>query len=119
MKMNMHPPGTVFLNVYDVLEVNHLLYAAGLGVFHSAIEVYGMEFAYGRCSGGSGVFSCRPKRCPPHIFREQLVLGRTSLPEEEVHHLIRRYQEDLSPSPQLQHLHGRARGVAAVPQYEP
>ena len=47
--------GLVRLNVYDLAEQNAYLYWAGVGIFHSGVEVYGVEFAYGDC----------PPRSPP------------------------------------------------------
>ena len=38
---------TVFLNVYDLSEQNDYLYWCGFGVFHTGVEVFGSEFAYG------------------------------------------------------------------------
>ena len=39
--------GLVRLNVYDLAEQNAYLYWAGVGIFHSGVEVYDVEFAYG------------------------------------------------------------------------
>lgn len=38
---------TVFLNVYDLVEQNHWTYWCGVGIFHSGVEVYGIEYAFG------------------------------------------------------------------------
>jgi len=43
--------GLVRLNVYDLAEQNAYLYWAGVGIFHSGVEVYGVEFAYGKSPG--------------------------------------------------------------------
>ncbi|ORC84324.1 uncharacterized protein TM35_000461430 [Trypanosoma theileri] len=82
------PANTVFLNVYDITEMNGVLYHAGIGVHHTGVEVYGLEVAFGRCPLGSGVFETTPRQTEPHIFREQLILGETRLSREEVRELI-------------------------------
>ncbi|EKF30630.1 hypothetical protein MOQ_005554 [Trypanosoma cruzi marinkellei] len=85
---------TVFLNLYDLTEANDFLYHAGIGLHHTGVEVYGMEFAFGRCDEGSGVFEVAPKYSPPHIFRKQLVLGVTQLSQQEVLDLVKEFKEN-------------------------
>ncbi|EAN96894.1 hypothetical protein C3747_161g45 [Trypanosoma cruzi] len=85
---------TVFLNLYDLTEANDVLYHAGIGLHHTGVEVYGMEFAFGRCDEGSGVFEVAPRYSPPHIFREQLVLGETQLSQQEVLNLVKEFKEN-------------------------
>ncbi|KAH9586375.1 PPPDE putative peptidase domain [Trypanosoma melophagium] len=82
------PENTVFLNVYDITEMNGVLYHAGIGVHHTGVEVHGLEYAFGRCAVGTGVFQTTPRQTEPHIFREQLILGRTELSREAVMELI-------------------------------
>ncbi|CBH18384.1 PPPDE putative peptidase domain containing protein, putative [Trypanosoma equiperdum] len=82
------PPNTVFLNVYDITVANRILYYTGAGVHHTGVELYGMEFAFGRCEEDTGVFQVEPKNTPPHTFREQLVLGTTQLTRGEVLGLV-------------------------------
>ena len=40
----------VYLNVYDLSEQNNVLYWCGFGVFHTGVEVFGYEYAYGGTS---------------------------------------------------------------------
>lgn len=41
------PSTEVILNVYDLIEHNDWTYWCGVGVFHSGVEVFGVEYAYG------------------------------------------------------------------------
>lgn len=41
------PSSAVYLNVYDLIEHNDWTYWCGVGIFHSGVEVYGVEYAYG------------------------------------------------------------------------
>lgn len=83
------PPNTVFLNIYDIFFFNAVLYPAGLGIHHTGVEVYGSEYGFGRAPSGTGIFEIQPKTFPQHIFRESLVVGRTSLSPAEVTRLFR------------------------------
>lgn len=68
----------VYLNVYDVTNLNNYLYWLGLGIFHSAIEVYGVEYAFGAHDySTSGVFEVEPRNCPGFIFRRTISVGTT------------------------------------------
>lgn len=85
-----YAPNTVFLNVYDITELNCFLSTVGLGAHHAGVEVYGSEYAYGACPEGTGVMRNMPRCCPPHIMREQFALGVTSLSQAEVLQAIHR-----------------------------
>jgi len=61
---------------------NHAAYWAGLGVFHTGVEVDGKEWTFGgHESSHTGIFDMVPKQIPnqPHIkFRESFLLGETT-----------------------------------------
>lgn len=55
----------VILNVYDLTPLNNYMGWFGFGIFHSGIEVYGMEYGFGAHDFSiSGVFEVEPKSCP-------------------------------------------------------
>ena len=63
----------VFLNVYDLNEQsNEFLYPLGLGVYHSGVEISGVEYTF---AGESGIYEMTPKHAPPAKFRESIDLG--------------------------------------------
>ncbi|RWR76969.1 deSI-like protein [Cinnamomum micranthum f. kanehirae] len=83
----------LFLNVYDLTSVNKYLYWFGLGIYHSGIEVHGMEFAFGAHEyPTSGVFEVEPKSCPGFVFRRSVWLGSIDMSPTEV----RSFMENLS-----------------------
>lgn len=43
----------VVLNIYDLAPQNNWTYWCGVGIFHSGVEVYGVEYAYGGAYGES------------------------------------------------------------------
>ena len=53
----------VYLNIYDLSDQNSWTYWCGVGIFHSGLEVYGVEYAYG------GI----------HMYKEVLQGGPTGL----------------------------------------
>uniref|UniRef100_A0A7C9AYG9 PPPDE domain-containing protein n=1 Tax=Opuntia streptacantha TaxID=393608 RepID=A0A7C9AYG9_OPUST len=70
----------VYLNVYDLTPMNGYLYWAGLGIFHSGVEVHGVEYAFGAHDyPTSGVFEVEPRQCPGFKFRKSIFIGTTSL----------------------------------------
>nr|GEY57387.1 hypothetical protein [Tanacetum cinerariifolium] len=70
----------VYLNVYDLTPVNGYAYWAGLGIFHSGVEVHGIEYAYGAHDyPSSGVFEVEPRQCPGFSFRRFILIGTTRL----------------------------------------
>ncbi|KAL4292179.1 deSI-like protein At4g17486 [Arachis stenosperma] len=75
----------VYLNVYDVSPTNGYSYWLGLGVYHSGVEVYGVEYAFGAHeSSWSGIFEGEPKKCEGFKFRKRVMIGKTGMGESEV-----------------------------------
>ncbi|MCO5561918.1 hypothetical protein L7F22_015543 [Adiantum nelumboides] len=74
----------IYLNVYDLTTLNNYLYWFGLGIFHSAVEINGIEYAYGAHDlPTSGIFQVEPRSCPGFIFRRSILLGTTELSTAE------------------------------------
>lgn len=87
-------PQEVILHVYDVStspdvqKVNQYLTAVGTGAFHGGLEVGGTEWSYGYSESGTGVFSCPPKGCTAHHYRESHRIGAVNLSESQVSAII-------------------------------
>ncbi|XP_057509984.1 deSI-like protein At4g17486 isoform X1 [Actinidia eriantha] len=89
----------LYLNVYDLTPVNNYLYWFGLGIFHSGIEVHGLEYGFGAHEyPTSGVFEVEPRSCPGFIFRRSVFLGSTEMSSPEfrsfMEHLSGKYHGD-------------------------
>lgn len=89
----------LYLNVYDLTPVNNYLYWFGLGIFHSGIEVHGLEYGFGAHEyATSGVFEVEPKSCPGFIFRRSVLIGTTDMTRSEfrsfMEHLSNEYHGD-------------------------
>eukprot|EP00435_Cladocopium_sp_Y103_P025232 s308_g6.t1 len=66
------------------------------GAFHVGVEVFGMEWSYGRTFRDSrpGVVGLPPRKDPNHTFRQTVQLGCTPLSMEAVTELITELIED-------------------------
>ncbi|KAJ7944707.1 DeSI-like protein [Quillaja saponaria] len=89
----------LYLNVYDLTTVNNYLYYFGFGIFHSGIEVHGVEYGFGAHEyPTSGVFEVEPRSCPGFIFRRSVFLGSTDMSRSEfrsfMEHLSAKYHGD-------------------------
>ncbi|KAG8374680.1 hypothetical protein BUALT_Bualt10G0021100 [Buddleja alternifolia] len=89
----------LYLNIYDLTPINNYLYWFGLGIFHSGIEVHGLEYGFGAHEyPTSGVFEVEPRSCPGFIFRRSILLGSTDMSRSEfrsfMEHLSNKYHGD-------------------------
>ncbi|GAB2291240.1 hypothetical protein Dimus_025496 [Dionaea muscipula] len=79
----------VYLNVYDLTPINGYVFWAGLGIFHTGIEVHGVEYAFGAHDfPTSGVFEVEPRQCPGFKFRKAIFMGTTCLGPLQVRELM-------------------------------
>ncbi|KAJ9551093.1 hypothetical protein OSB04_015138 [Centaurea solstitialis] len=79
----------IFLNVYDLTPANAYSIWFGFGIFHSGIQVYGMEYGFGAHDFPiSGVFEVEPKSCPGFIYRCSIPLGHVSISPTEFRNFI-------------------------------
>mmetsp|Transcript_11305 Transcript_11305/g.25745 ORF Transcript_11305/g.25745 Transcript_11305/m.25745 type:complete len:341 (-) Transcript_11305:25-1047(-) len=83
--------GAVTLNIYDVSGsdtvqfINKVFRPVGTGAFHAAVEIHGKEWSFGATPDNrSGIFSCPPRACSAHSFREAIPMGEVALSEEAV-----------------------------------
>ncbi|CAL1161376.1 unnamed protein product, partial [Cladocopium goreaui] len=102
----------VRLNIYDlgksntVQSLNGWLKPVGIGAFHCAVQVYGVEWSYGgwRAQEGlkdsedseakTGIWSCLPQMSVDHTFREAVPMGSISMSEDETVELIYSLMEE-------------------------
>jgi len=84
------------LHIYDVSNdkrvakfnsVTHVV--GGGGVFHGAVQVYGLEYSFGGSDREeTGVFCNKPRQCPMHHYRESIFLGDCDLTRAQVHAIV-------------------------------
>ncbi|KAL5074757.1 hypothetical protein RYX36_013741 [Vicia faba] len=88
-------PGSVlvYLNVYDLTPMNGYAYWFGLGVYHSGVQVHGVEYGFGAHERETtGIFEVQPGHCPGFTFSKAIYIGSTDLGPNEV----RGFMEKLS-----------------------
>ncbi|XP_038899104.1 deSI-like protein At4g17486 [Benincasa hispida] len=79
----------VYLNVYDLTAINGYAYWFGLGVFHSGVQVHGVEYAFGAHEySTTGIFEGVPKQCDGFRFRKTVLVGKTDMKPTEVRALM-------------------------------
>ncbi|RAL52801.1 unnamed protein product [Cuscuta campestris] len=89
----------VYLNVYDLTPINGYAYWFGLGVYHSGVQVHGVEYGFGAHEHStSGIFEVEPKQCPGFTFRKSILIGRTDLGPKEVRTFMEKLAEEYGGS---------------------
>ena len=92
---------TVYLNVYDLTNVGGtdltgtlaslnrtLMRSWDVGLFHAGVEVAGVEYSYGFCEEGTGVYSCTPKDSPGYHFRTTVEMGNCVLTRTQINQVL-------------------------------
>ncbi|KAJ4457371.1 putative pppde peptidase family [Paratrimastix pyriformis] len=77
----------VYLNVYHLLpQGQEVKLPFGIGLYHSGVQVGGVEYAFGGGAGEcTGVWSQTPRQNPPNArFKEQILIGSTAKTSAEV-----------------------------------
>lgn len=94
-KPGKHESSQVFLNVYDLTPMNGIAYWLGLGVYHSGVQVHGVEYAFGSHGHATtGIFEGEPKQCEGFVFRKQILVGHTEKNWREVRRIMKELAED-------------------------
>lgn len=87
----------VYLNVYDLTPINGYAYWLGLGIYHSGVQVHGIEYGFGAHEHSTtGVFEVEPKKCPGFTFRKSILVGRTDLGPVDVRAFMEKLAEQYS-----------------------
>lgn len=89
----------VILNIYDMFWTNDYSGAVGLGVYHSGVEVFGREYAYGgHPFPFSGVFDIGPRHAhelgEQFRFKQSLHLGNTDFTSSDVDKILEELGRD-------------------------
>lgn len=83
----------VLLNVYDMYWINEYTAPIGLGVFHTGVEIYGTEYAYGgHPFPFSGIFEIPPKFASDlgdqFKYKQSIVVGHTDFNQADVRKIV-------------------------------
>ncbi|KAG5503959.1 hypothetical protein GH5_04815 [Leishmania sp. Ghana 2012 LV757] len=86
----------VTLNVYSLLESNKKLTKMGMGVFHTGVVVYGIEWGYGEVvdnPNASGLFCVHPGQAAGTLYRT-IRIGHTTRSPMQVDTILHRLENE-------------------------
>ncbi|KAK8482522.1 hypothetical protein V6N11_063449 [Hibiscus sabdariffa] len=87
----------VYLNVYDLTPINGYAYWFGLGIYHSGVQVHGVEYGFGAHDHtATGIFEVEPRQCPGFTFRKSILVGRTDLGPKDVRAFMEKLAREYS-----------------------
>jgi len=64
------------------------------GVYHVGIEILGVEWSYGYCEDGCGIFAVEPGHCTLGPFKESVYLGKSNLDVDKLIKVLHRMSLD-------------------------
>jgi hypothetical protein len=83
------PEMKIYLNIYDLHPVNKILSPIGLGAYHTGVQFFDTEFAFGAHEGShTGVFESVPKKSTQGMFRESIYIGVCELGIEKIFEVL-------------------------------
>ena len=74
----------------NLISLNDSTLSLNFGVFHAGVEIDGVEYSFGWCEDGTGVYSCTPKDSPGYHFRTTVEMGDCVLTRAQINQLLSR-----------------------------
>ena len=89
-RVQLGAPESVILHVYSISDrLNRFSLMVGLGLYHTAVEVYGQEHSFiGHPFAFTGIVSIVPKTAG-YAYHEGLEMGRTTMSEHSIGNHLR------------------------------
>nr|XP_027194330.1 deubiquitinase DESI2-like [Dermatophagoides pteronyssinus] len=90
----------VYLNVYDMASINQYSSSLGIGIYHTGVEVFDSEYAYGgHPLDFSGIFEIEPKDVialgeETFKFKKSILIGHTDFQREDVRQIIKEFGKE-------------------------